>query len=248
MDGCGEVHLRIDVLSLFPRMLDGFIGESMLARAIRNGILQITSRSLREWTIGKHAVTDDRPFGGGAGMVMKPEPICRAINELRSECCKVIYLCPDGVQLNQQLAKLLSAEHHIILLCGHYEGVDERVRKKSVDLEISIGDYIITNGVLAAAVVLDAVARYVPGVLGSEQSLAQDSFNDNLLTFPQYTRPEIFDGLCVPKVLLSGNHKKIDDWRKSQQLERTRERRMDLFEKYENERKNSRGFGELNQN
>ncbi|MDR2577040.1 MAG: tRNA (guanosine(37)-N1)-methyltransferase TrmD [Puniceicoccales bacterium] len=247
MEDSGEVRLRVDVLSLFPRMMDSFVAESMLARAICRGLLGFSSRSIREWATDKHATTDDRPFGGGAGMVLKPEPICRAIDELRRENSRVIYLCPDGMPLRADLVKQLAQERHLILLCGHYEGIDERVRERSVDLEISIGDYILTNGVLAAAVLLDAVVRHVPGVLGAEQSLLQDSFNGNLLTYPQYTRPEVFEGRRVPEILLNGDHKKIDDWRKQQQIERTRRRREDLFGKYENERENSKGIGGLHQ-
>jgi tRNA (guanine37-N1)-methyltransferase len=238
MDAAPIPRLRVDVLSLFPHMLDGFIGESILARAIRRGILSISSRSIREWATDPHAIADDRPFGGGAGMVLKPEPICRAIDALRGEGSRVIYLCPDGELLRAKRVRELASERHLILLCGHYEGIDERIRERSVDLEISIGDYVLTNGVLPAAVLLDAVTRQIPGVLGREQSLAQDSFADNFLTFPQYTRPEEFDGMRVPEILLSGHHKKIDAWRKQQQMERTRRRRPDLFEEFHHEREN----------
>jgi tRNA (guanine37-N1)-methyltransferase len=211
-------------------MLAGFVDESVLGRAIRSGVLEFSSRSIREWAEDRHGIVDDRPFGGGAGMVLRPGPVCRAIDALRGEGSKVIYLCPDGIPLRAQLAEKLAEERHLILLCGHYEGIDERVRERSVDLEISIGDYVLTNGVLPAAVLLDAVARHVPGVLGNSQSLRQDSFNENLLTFPQYTRPAEFEGRRVPEILLSGDHKRIDDWRKQQQLERTRCRRRDLWE------------------
>ncbi|MDR1456928.1 MAG: tRNA (guanosine(37)-N1)-methyltransferase TrmD [Puniceicoccales bacterium] len=227
-----ECALRVDVLSLFPGMLSGFTAESMLSRAVRSGIVQITSRSIREWTTDKHAIADDRPFGGGAGMVLKPEPLARAIGDIkRTESC-VIYLCPDGKLLSSELAEELAMSKHLILLCGHYEGIDERIRGKYVDQEISIGDYILTNGTLAAAVVIDAVVRYIPGVLGSEQSLQQDSFSDGLLAFPQYTRPETFEGTSIPEVLLSGHHKKIAKWRQEQRILRTKQRRPDLWEKF----------------
>jgi tRNA (guanine37-N1)-methyltransferase len=238
MDGLGaprEAVLRVDVLSLFPRMLDSFVAESVLGRAIRGGIVSFSSRSIREWTDGRHGAADDRPFGGGAGMVLRAEPICRAIGELRTEECAVIYLCPDGIPLSTALAKSIGEKKHLILLCGHYEGVDERVRQHWVDMEISIGDYVLTNGVLPAAVLLDAVSRQLPGVLGREQSLSQDSFANGLLSFPQYTRPEEFAGLRVPDVLLSGHHKKIDEWRRRQQMERTQQRRWDLWEKFGHE-------------
>jgi tRNA (guanine37-N1)-methyltransferase len=224
-----ECALAVDVLSLFPGMLTGFIGESMLARAVKGGILRVASRSIREWTTDRHAVADDRPFGGGAGMVLKPEPLARALGDLKTPKSSVIYLCPDGELFSSKTARELARSGHLILLCGHYEGIDERIREKYVDREISIGDYILTNGILAAAVVLDAVARYVPGVLGAEESLAQDSFSDGLLTFPQYTRPEVFEGTPVPEVLLSGHHKNITQWRREQRMLRTQRRRPDLW-------------------
>jgi tRNA (guanine37-N1)-methyltransferase len=213
-------------------MLDGFVGESVVARAVRRGIVKISSRSLREWAPGGHGTVDDRPYGGGAGMVLKPEPICRAIAALREPASSVIYLCPDGEPLTADLARGLALAGHLILLCGHYEGVDERARERSVDREISIGDYVLTNGVLAAAVLLDAVARHVPGVLGKSLSLEQDSFRRHLLSFPQYTRPEVFDGQPVPEILRGGNHKSIDEWRRRQQMERTRRRRPDLWKRW----------------
>ena len=228
-------QLHFDVLSLFPRALDGFLSESVIGRAIRRGIISVSSLSIRDWAHGKRAIVDDRPFGGGAGMVLKPEPICRAIDQLRSDNSTVIYLCPDGVTFNGALAKNLSQKKHLILLCGHYEGIDERVRESRVDLEISIGDYVLTNGLLPAAVLIDAICRHVSGVLGKGQSLEQDSFNDDLLSFPQYTRPELFEGMEVPKILLSGHHKNVDLWRREQQLVRTRQRRDDLWRKFNHE-------------
>ncbi|MDR2340745.1 MAG: tRNA (guanosine(37)-N1)-methyltransferase TrmD [Puniceicoccales bacterium] len=227
-----ERALAVDVLSLFPNVFSGFVAESMLARAIQCGILRVTSRSIREWTTDRHAVADDRPFGGGAGMVLKPEPIALALKDLKTSGTSTIYLCPDGELFSSEIARELAKSRHLILLCGHYEGVDERIREKYVDREISIGDYVLTNGILAAAVVIDAVARYVPGVLGAEQSLEQDSFSDGLLTFPQYTRPEIFDGSSVPEILLSGHHKKITQWRHEQRMLRTQRRRPDLWKRF----------------
>lgn len=194
--------------------------------------MRVTSRSIREWTMDCHAVADDRPFGGGAGMVLKPEPLARALKDLKTPESSVIYLCPDGELFSSAVARELSKDKHLILLCGHYEGIDERIREKYVDREISIGDYVLTNGILAAAVVLDAVARYVPGVLGAEQSLEQDSFSDGLLAFPQYTRPEVFEGTPVPEVLLSGHHEKIARWRREQRMLRTRQRRPDLWTQF----------------
>jgi tRNA (guanine37-N1)-methyltransferase len=219
-------------------MLDSFLAESVLGRALRAGVISLSSHSIRNWATGRHLIADDRPFGGGAGMVLKPEPICRAIDSLRGEGTKVIYLCPDGVPLNAALAESLARERHLILLCGHYEGIDERIRKSRVDLEVSIGEYVLTNGLLPAAVLLDAICRHVPGVLGEAESLRQDSFHGGLLTFPQYTRPELFEGMAVPDILLSGHHKKIDEWRRERQEERTRLRRPDLWEKYVNGSKN----------
>lgn len=201
----------------------------MLGRAIANGLIDIRLHNIREWAEDKHHITDDAPFGGGAGMVMRPEPIFAAINELRKQGSKVVYLCPDGELLTSDIARELARESNLILLSGHYEGVDQRVRDRIVDREISIGDYILTNGTLASAVLMDAVSRYIPGVLGSEMSLDQDSFSDGLLSFPQYTRPSIFMNMAVPDVLLSGNHADIASWRCEQRIERTRQRRPDLL-------------------
>lgn len=218
----------IDLVSLFPSMIEGFISQSVFGRAIKQGLISIKLHDLREWALPPHYTVDDRPFGGGAGMLLQPEPLFKAIEDLRREESKVIYLCPDGMPLQSAVAQELSKETHLILISGHYEGIDERVRASLIDQEISIGDYILTNGTLPAAVLIDAVSRYIPGVLGEEKSLTQDSFNDNLLTFPQYTRPANFRGMQVPEVLLSGDHQAIDAWRKKQQIIRTKERRPDL--------------------
>lgn len=222
-------HITIDLVSLFPNMVDGFISQSVLGRAIKHGLIVVRLHDLRRWAAPPHHVVDDRPFGGGAGMLLQPEPLFKAIESLRTPSSKVIYLCPDGVPFKSGVAQKLAQESHIILISGHYEGIDERVRQVLIDQEISIGDYILTNGTLSAAVVIDAMARFVPNVLGEEKSLTQDSFNDNLLTFPQYTRPANFRGMKVPEVLLSGDHKSIEKWRKMQQLTRTNNRRPDLI-------------------
>ncbi|MBC2602179.1 tRNA (guanosine(37)-N1)-methyltransferase TrmD [Puniceicoccus vermicola] len=221
--------MRFDVLTLFPAMLEGFLAESMVGKSIQRGIVEAAVHNLRDWTTDKHQITDDRPFGGGAGMVMKPEPIFSAIEELRSEQSTVIYLAPDGEQLSHSLVMELAAKPHLILLSGHYEGIDERVRENLIDREISIGDYVLTNGTLPAAVLIDAVARQLPGVLGEAQSLEQDSFSDGLLGLPQYTRPAEFRGMKIPEVLLSGNHAKIEAWRQEQRRARTAKRRPDLL-------------------
>ena len=221
--------LRFDCISLFPEMLCGFVNCSILGRAVQNGLLQINLYNLRDWAKDKHHITDDSPYGGGAGMVLKPEPIFGAVEELKFQNSKVVYMCPDGEPLTTSVAKSLAQEDHIIILSGHYEGVDERVRERLVDREISIGNYVLTNGTLAAAILIDAVSRYVPGVLGDENSLNQDSFSDGLLSFPQYTRPAMFRDMAVPDVLVSGNHVEIAEWRRSQRVMRTKIRRPDLI-------------------
>ncbi|MDR1401897.1 MAG: tRNA (guanosine(37)-N1)-methyltransferase TrmD [Puniceicoccales bacterium] len=221
--------LKFDCLSLFPEMLEGFVSCSIIGRAMQNGLVEIHSHNLRDWTTDRRHVADDSPFGGGSGMVMRPEPIFSAIGELQNTSSKVIFLCPDGEILTTQLAEDLSREEHLILLSGHYEGVDERVRDTLIDREISIGDYVLTNGTLPSAVLIDAIVRQIPGVLGDENSLTQDSFSGGLLSFPQYTRPAKFRGMSVPDVLLSGNHGKIAQWRQEQRLLRTKKRRPDLM-------------------
>ncbi|MDR2806540.1 MAG: tRNA (guanosine(37)-N1)-methyltransferase TrmD [Puniceicoccales bacterium] len=219
----------IDLISLFPEMLSGFMDASILGRAQKKQLLQYYSHNLRQWTSNKYQKVDDRPFGGGAGMVLQAEPIAKAIRALKRAQTYVIYLCPDGVLLKTALAQALAQKEHLIFLSGHYEGVDQRIRDKYVDLELSIGDYVLTNGTLAAAVAMDAICRYIPGVLGNDFSLAQDSFWDGLLTFPQYTQPRIFEDMPVPEVLLSGNHQAIAQWRQQQRVERTQKLRPDLL-------------------
>ena len=221
--------MRIDVLTLFPAMLDGFLSESMMGRAREAKLLDIQVHNLRDWATDKHKTTDDRPFGGGAGMVLKCEPVFAAIEQVSTPGCRRIYLTPDGTPLSPALAMELSKQRHLVLLSGHYEGIDQRIRDNVIDQEISIGDYVLTNGTLAAAVVIDAMARFIPGVLGEEKSLTTESFTSKLLDFPQYTRPAEFRGMSVPEVLLSGNHAEIEKWRAARQLEKTRQVRPDLL-------------------
>ena len=221
--------LKIDVITIFPGMLDGFLGESMLKRAARAGLVEFRVTNLRDFTSDVHRTTDDRPYGGGPGMVMKPEPIFKAVEAVRTEASRVILMTPQGRRFDQSVAQELSGESHLIFVCGHYEGVDERVRTALVMDEISIGDYVLTNGVLPTAVVIDAVVRLRPGVLGGEGATEQESFSDGLLEYPQYTRPPEFRDMKVPDVLLSGDHEEIAKWRNEQSLSRTRERRPDLM-------------------
>ena len=221
--------LTIDVVSLFPRMLDSVLAESILGKGIEAGHLVVKVHDLRSWTTDKHRTADDRPFGGGAGMVLKPEPVFAALEQLQTPWCRRIYLTPDGTPLSPGIARVLSQEKHLILLSGHYEGIDQRIRDRLIGQEISIGDYVLTNGTLAAAVVIDVLARFIPGVLGEEKSLTHESFTSKLLDFPQYTRPAEFRGMSVPEVLLSGNHAEIEKWRAARQLEKTRQVRPDLL-------------------
>jgi len=222
--------LPIDILTLFPRMLDGFLAESILGKALDRGLLTVKVDDLRDWTTDKHNTADDRPFGGGAGMVLKPEPVFAAIEQLQRPGCRRIYLTPDGVPFSTRRAESLSHEQHLILLSGHYEGIDQRIRDCVIDEEISIGDYVLTNGTVAAAIVIDALSRFIPGTLGEEKSLTHESFTNKLLDFPQYTRPAEFRGMSVPEVLLSGNHVEIEKWRQARRLEKTRQIRPDLLE------------------
>ena len=200
-----------------------------MKRAQENGIIDLRIHNLRDWTADKHHIVDDAPFGGGQGMVMKPEPIFSAVEDLRNQASKVVLMSPAGHRFAQQTGRQLSREPHLIIICGHYEGVDHRVIEHLVDLEISIGDYVLTNGAIAAVVLVDAIVRLLPGALGHEQSAVDDSFNHGLLEAPQYTRPAEFRGWKVPQVLLSGNHGQIAKWRKEQALKRTRENRPDLL-------------------
>lgn len=222
--------MNFDVVTLFPEMFDSPFASSIIGKAVANGLVSITAHNLRDWAEGRHQVTDDTPYGGGAGMVMKPEPICRALEGLKQQQpgVKVLLMTPQGQPFNQAAAESLSVEAGLILVCGRYEGFDERVRSY-VDAEYSVGDFVLTGGELPAMVIIDAVARLLPGVLGSAGSAVADSFSDGLLEHPHYTRPAEFMGQQVPAVLLSGNHAKIAAWRRSQQLQRTLQRRPDLL-------------------
>ena len=221
--------MQIDILTLFPEICRAPLSESMMKRAHENGIVDLRIHNLRDWTTDKHHIVDDAPFGGGQGMVMKPEPIFAAVESLRTQDSTVALMTPQGKSLTQSLATELSKRDHMIVICGHYEGVDHRVIEHLVDLEISIGDYILTNGAIAAVILVDATVRLLPGVLGHELSAEDDSFSSGLLEAPQYTRPAEFRGWKVPDVLLSGNHAEIIAWRKAQALRRTREHRPDLL-------------------
>ena len=221
--------MRIDILTLFPEVCRAPLNESMMKRAQATGALDLRIHNLREWTTDKHHVVDDAPFGGGQGMVMKPEPIFAAVETLREENSRVVLMTPQGRKFSQDVASELSQQAHLIIVCGHYEGVDHRVTEHLADTEISIGDYVLTNGAIAAVVVVDAVARLLPGVLGHEQSAADDSFSTGLLEAPQYTRPAEFRGWKVPDVLLSGNHGEIAAWREREARNRTRQNRPDLL-------------------
>ena len=244
-------QVKIDILTLFPDICRAPLGESIMKRAQENGIIDLRIHNLRDWTTDKHHIVDDAPFGGGQGMVMKPEPIFAAVEELcgakentadtqrpalevqqskiENGKPKVIVMSPAGRRFDQQMATELSRESHLVIICGHYEGIDHRVIEHLVDLEISIGDYVLTNGAIAAIVFVDAIVRLLPGVLGHEQSAADDSFSDGLLEAPQYTRPAEFRGWKVPQVLVSGNHAEIAKWREEQAIKRTRENRPDLL-------------------
>ncbi len=226
--------MRFDIITVLPELLESPLNHSIMKRAKDKGLLEVHLHHLRDYAPGKHRQVDDYQFGGGAGMVMKPEPIAACIDGLQSErpYDEIIYTSPDGVRLDQSLCNRLSMKENLLVLCGHYKGVDERIRQKYVTLEISIGDYVLSGGELAAAVLVDAVGRLIPGVLNDETSALFDSFQDDLLAPPVYTRPADWEGLTVPEILLSGNDKLIDEWRHEQSLERTRQRRPDLWEKF----------------
>jgi tRNA (guanine37-N1)-methyltransferase len=223
--------MKFDILTLFPSMFAGPFSESIIQRAVDRGIFEIGLHNIRDYASGRHKVTDDYPYGGGSGMVMKVEPLAACIEAVRScnQQAKVVLTTPQGRAFNETMARNMSTEKGLIIICGRYEGVDERVKELFVDYEISLGDYILTGGELAAMVMVDAVARFLPGVLGSEESAECDTFSDGLLEYPQYTRPPEFRGLIVPPVLLSGNHAEIARWRRRQALERTYLSRPDLL-------------------
>jgi len=225
--------MRIDIITIFPKMFEPILNESIIKRAQNKGRVRIFVHDLRDHTLNKHRKVDDRPFGGGSGMVMCPEPIFKAVEVLKSKVkskkAKVILLTPQGKRLTQEVAKRLAKYKHLILICGHYEGIDERVRQHLVDREISIGDYVLTGGELPAMVLVDSLVRLLPGVLGDKNSLKFESFEGNLLEYPHYTRPAVFRGMRVPEILLSGNHKTIEAWRKKEALKRTSQKRPDLL-------------------
>lgn len=222
--------MKIDILTLFPKMFDGILNESIIKRAINNNKVEINVIDFRKYTLLKNGQVDDTPYGGGAGMVLMCEPVVRAIEDIKTQDSLVILTCPQGKVYNERIALDLTKYKHLIIVCGHYEGYDERIRE-FVDLEISIGDYILTGGEIPAMVILDSVTRLLDGVINKE-SYIEDSFTNNLLDYPVYTKPADFRGLKVPDVLLSGNHAKINEYRKNEQIKRTQERRPDLMEKY----------------
>ena len=221
--------MKFDVLTLFPEMFSS-LEQSIIGRAVENGQISINLINIRDFSTDIHKKVDDTPYGGGAGMVMMPDVVYSAYESLESSDAKVIYMSPKGKTLNQEKVEELSKESHLIILCGHYEGIDQRVLDKIVDEEISIGDYVLTGGEIPAMVLIDSVSRYVKGVL-KEDSIKEESFSNGLLEYPQYTRPEIFQGERVPEVLLSGNHQEIDKWRKEKSLEITKKNRPDLLKK-----------------
>jgi len=239
--------MLVDVFTLFPEMFKGPISESIIKIAQNKRLLEIKLHNLRDWTGDLHKTADDKPYGGGGGMVMKVEPVYRALEEIvknqkskiknqkikaKSQKCKakekIILMCPQGKKLNQRIVKRLSKIERLVIICGHYEGIDERVRKL-VDMEISIGDYVLSSGEIPACVLIDAVARLIPGVLGNPDSVKKETFENNMLEYPQYTRPRIYENMVVPKILLSGNHKKIEEWRAKESLRVTKRKRPDLY-------------------
>jgi len=221
--------VRVDLITLFPELCRAPLGESIMGRAQECGALELHIHNLRDWTSDRHHVVDDTPFGGGQGMVMKPEPIFAAVEALRTESSTVVLMTPQGRPFSQQVAQEFSQQSHLIIVCGHYEGIDHRVVEHLVDREISIGDYVLTNGAIAAVVFVDAIVRLLPGVLGDNKSASDDSFSAHLLEAPQYTRPAEFRGWKVPAVLLSGHHAEIAAWRKEEAERRTRKNRPDLL-------------------
>ena len=222
--------MKFDVLTLFPEMFEP-LNYSIIGRAIENNLIEINLINIRDFSKNKHKKVDDTPFGGGAGMVMKPDVVYDAYKSIENKNAKVIYMSPQGSKLDQAKVEELSKEEHLIILCGHYEGIDQRVIDKIVDEEISIGDYVLTGGEIPAMVLIDAVSRYQEGVL-SKDSIQEETFSNGILEYPQYTRPEIFEGIRVPEVLISGNHQNIDKWRKEEALKITRAKRPDLLEKW----------------
>ena len=231
--------MRIDIVTIFPKMFNPVLEESIIKRAQNKGKVKIYIHSLRDYSLDKHKKVDDRPFGGGSGMLLNAEPIFRAVEDIKTKTKnlrqKTILLCPQGEKLTQKVAKRLSKNKQLILICGHYEGIDERVRQYLADEEISVGDYVLTGGELPAMVLVDCLVRLLPGVLGDRNSLNFESFEGNLLEYPQYTRPANFRGMKVPETLLCGNHRKIIEWNKKEAIKRTKQKRPDLFKKNTND-------------
>ena len=232
--------MHIDIITLFPDIFFGPLSSSIVGRAVKNGIVEINAVNLRDYTHDRHQTVDDKPFGGGPGMLMKPEPLFEAVEALRKENTKVILTGPRGVTFDQKMAKELTNEDHLIIICGHYEGVDERVREHLADVEVSIGDYILTSGNLPAMVICDAVTRLLPGALGCGESGEDESFSteDGVLEYPQYTRPARFRSWDVPEILISGDHGKIEKWKREQAVKETLRTRPDIMEKIEKQYKN----------
>ncbi len=220
---------RFDILSLFPDYFRGPFDESIIMQARKKGLVDICLVDIRDFADNKWRKVDDRPYGGGPGMVLMPEPVTKALRSVKTPQSRVVYMTPQGTPLTAAKCRQLAAQEHLIVLCGHYEGIDERVLESEVDEEISIGDYVLTNGCLAAIVLVDAVLRFVPGVLGHEAAASEDSFEGGVLDYPHYTRPEVFEGKAVPPVLLSGNHQEIAQWRRGKALEKTQRVRPDLL-------------------
>lgn len=223
--------MQIDIVTLFPALCKGVLSESVIGRAWKEGIVKINLVDLRDYTHDVRKTVDDKPYGGGAGMVLRPEPLFECLQDIRTPEAKIVLMCPQGARFTQAIARrYASTVEHLILVCGHYEGVDERVRQCLMDEDLSIGDYVLTNGAIAASVVTDAVVRLLPGALGNDESSADESFsNEPLLEYPQFTRPEDYKGMRVPEILLSGNHQEIDAWRLEQRVLRTVSRRPDLL-------------------
>ncbi|MFR8869101.1 tRNA (guanosine(37)-N1)-methyltransferase TrmD [Paraclostridium sordellii] len=227
--------MRFHIMTLFPEIFNSYMSESIMKRAVEKGIIEVNIYNIRDFSTNKHKKVDDYPFGGGAGMVMTPQPIYDTykyiVDKFNIEEPRVIYLTPKGKVYNQEIATDMSSYEDIILLCGHYEGIDQRIIDSIVTDEISIGDYVLTGGELPALILIDSISRLIPGVLNQNESFEEESFKDNLLEYPHYTRPREFMGMEVPEVLLSGNHKKIDEWRHDKSIEITKERRPDLYKK-----------------
>lgn len=241
--------MRFDVFSLLPQVIQPYLEASILQRAIQNNLLEVHIHDIRAWAVDKHHITDDAPFGGGGGMVMKPEPIFSAVEDITGSPpgCPVILLTPQGRTYNQKIAQELAVQPRIALLCGRYEGIDERVREHLVTDEISVGDYVLTGGEIPALLLIDSIARLIPGALGDPDGAMDDSFASGLLEYPHYTRPADFRGWRVPDVLLSGNHARIERWRRDQSIMRTYKRRPDLLDKLELSKKDSQFLEKLKQ-